>query len=90
MPIKSFSPDLIVFPFLNPEKDIDAERVRKILRKVHVIVVGPGLGKEHHCLNGAFSILKLAKEFSIPLVIDGVRLIMTAKLDIRTLSRPSY
>ncbi|XP_041984328.1 ATP-dependent (S)-NAD(P)H-hydrate dehydratase-like [Aricia agestis] len=62
--IKSYSPDLIVIP--NKLTDI-----RSILSKVHVVVLGPGLGREPENLQLAYDTIQISRDLKKPLVIDA-------------------
>ncbi|EDW95365.1 ATP-dependent (S)-NAD(P)H-hydrate dehydratase [Drosophila yakuba] len=67
--IKSYSPDLIVHPVLDC---VDAvERITPWLERLHVIVIGPGLGREPSILKTASNILKLCMDTKKPVVIDA-------------------
>lgn len=68
-PIKSYSPDLIVHPLLN---NLDAvEEVAKWLSRLHVIVIGPGLGSCPTVLNNVKEILKHQEMANKFLVVDA-------------------
>ncbi|XP_017127602.1 ATP-dependent (S)-NAD(P)H-hydrate dehydratase isoform X1 [Drosophila elegans] len=67
--IKSYSPDLIVHPVLD---SIDAvEKITPWLERLHVVVIGPGLGREPSILKTASNILKLCLNVKKPVVIDA-------------------
>ena len=81
--IKSYSPDLMVLPYL-PEEDENATeerqcvRVEKVLtqiqpwlRRLSCLVVGPGLGDDPLVQATALSLIKEARALNLPLVIDG-------------------
>lgn len=70
MAIKSYSPDLIVYPVLSR---MDDGTVAFVLSKAHVLIVGPGLGRSGHILAAARTILARAQSLGITCVIDGVR-----------------
>ncbi|KAF2893859.1 hypothetical protein ILUMI_12315 [Ignelater luminosus] len=79
--IKSYSPELIVHPLLD-----DHDAVKKIepwLERLHVILIGPGLGREPSTLNVVTEIINLCRAASKPLVIDADGLYLIAQnLDI--------
>eukprot|EP00099_Drosophila_melanogaster_P021791 NP_649090.1 uncharacterized protein Dmel_CG10424 [Drosophila melanogaster] len=67
--IKSYSPDLIVHPVLDC---VDAvERIAPWLERLHVVVIGPGLGREPGILKTASNVLKLCMDTKKPVVIDA-------------------
>lgn len=66
--IKSYSPDLIVYPFLNYKT---ASKISSLLQKMDVIVIGPGLGREDETMTLVYDIIKTCKELQKPLVIDA-------------------
>uniref|UniRef100_A0A060THH9 ATP-dependent (S)-NAD(P)H-hydrate dehydratase n=1 Tax=Blastobotrys adeninivorans TaxID=409370 RepID=A0A060THH9_BLAAD len=77
--IKSYSPNLMVHPYLHStaslpesvsEKQI-MDRVASILDRVHVIVVGPGLGRDSLMQKLAANIIEAAKQREMPIVIDA-------------------
>ncbi|XP_016984473.2 ATP-dependent (S)-NAD(P)H-hydrate dehydratase [Drosophila rhopaloa] len=67
--IKSYSPDLIVHPVLDSEDAV--EKITPWLDRLHVIVIGPGLGREPSILKTASNILKLCLSVQKPVVIDA-------------------
>ncbi|KAI5999293.1 Ribokinase-like protein [Pisolithus orientalis] len=71
--IKSYSPDLIVHPIL--KEDAPQDRVKKeldsLLSRLHVLVVGPGLGREDYMQNYAKMALRLARTKAMFLVLDA-------------------
>ncbi|KNC78677.1 YjeF [Sphaeroforma arctica JP610] len=76
--IKSYSPELIVHPYLlelsRPDKSKQesvTSEIRKWLDKFDVLVVGPGLGRNdflHDCVD---VILTDARERDIPIIVDA-------------------
>lgn len=77
--IKSYSPDLMVHPYLYNSKTIPSNKsyeevmdsVRGILDRVHVIVVGPGLGRDVAMQELAARIIGEAKKRDMPIVLDA-------------------
>lgn len=67
--IKSYSPELIVHPVLDSSTAV--EEVEKWLPRLHVLVVGPGLGRDSLLLSNARGILESSKARDIPVVIDA-------------------
>ncbi|EEB08512.1 hypothetical protein SJAG_03669 [Schizosaccharomyces japonicus yFS275] len=77
--IKSYSPDLIVHPFLlekataGPQDNIDKilDLVKPIMKRLHVIVIGPGLGRDEWMLATMERIITYARQQNMPMVIDA-------------------
>ncbi|KAM6497114.1 ATP-dependent (S)-NAD(P)H-hydrate dehydratase [Amanita muscaria] len=71
--IKSYSPDLIVHPILredlSPEK-VETELV-SLFNRLHVLVIGPGLGREPYMQAYAKTALLLARKHGLYLVLDA-------------------
>ncbi|KIJ20970.1 hypothetical protein PAXINDRAFT_160400 [Paxillus involutus ATCC 200175] len=71
--IKSYSPDLIVHPILR--EDAPKDRIKKeldsILSRLHVLVLGPGLGREEYMQTYAKMALSLARSKAMFLVLDA-------------------
>uniref|UniRef100_A0A6M2DQC9 ATP-dependent (S)-NAD(P)H-hydrate dehydratase n=1 Tax=Xenopsylla cheopis TaxID=163159 RepID=A0A6M2DQC9_XENCH len=67
--IKSYSPELIVHPLLNsPEAVSD---ITNWLTRLHVLIVGPGLGLNEKTFNVVTEIVKECRKLNLPLVIDA-------------------
>jgi len=81
------SPELIVFPVLPSTKDLPEtslstsrrdkitqaiKEVDQVLQRLHVLVIGPGLGRDDLVLETTKELIVSAKSLSIPLIIDGV------------------
>ena len=77
--IKSYSPNLIVHPYLyesqNVPKGIEipdiVSKVTGVLDRVHVVVIGPGLGRDSLMLNTVAVIITEARNRDLPIVIDA-------------------
>lgn len=80
--IKSYSPEAIVHPVLkqknslNKQSEEDAEKqivekVSKWFQSIHVLIVGPGLGRDEFVMKCAKQIIIQAKSKNIPVIIDG-------------------
>ncbi|KAB5591629.1 ATP-dependent (S)-NAD(P)H-hydrate dehydratase [Ceratobasidium theobromae] len=71
--IKTYSPDLIVHPILNEKDTPDSikSKLESIVSRLHVLVIGPGLGREEHMQNAAKVALQMAKEKGMYVVIDA-------------------
>ncbi|XP_077984226.1 ATP-dependent (S)-NAD(P)H-hydrate dehydratase-like [Glandiceps talaboti] len=67
--IKSYSPELIVHPFLDRKTAI--EDISSWLYKFHSVVIGPGLGRDSVILQNVKAIINKCRELDIPLVIDA-------------------
>lgn len=63
MPIKTYSPELIVYPNLN--------YLSSTLTRLSSLVIGPGLGRDEATLKQVSEIIALARKENIPLVLDG-------------------
>lgn len=74
--IKSYSPDLIVYPFLSSNT---ASKLNFILSKMDVIVIGPGLGREDDTVKLTHEIIQTCKSLNKPLVIDADGLYAVSK-----------
>jgi ATP-dependent NAD(P)H-hydrate dehydratase len=78
--IKTYSPNLMVHPYMrqssHADSDADAESLSKqivdMLDRLHVVVIGPGLGRDKLMQAMAACVIKAAREKNIPLVIDAV------------------
>lgn len=84
--IKSYSPNLMVHPYLydsdsakqhlatygtETDKNAVLEKVMSVIDRVHVVVVGPGLGRDKLMLETAAQIIEEVKKRKMPLVIDA-------------------
>lgn len=69
LPIKSYSPELIVHPLLDCDNAI--EQIEPWLSRLHVLVIGPGLGREPKILYTVSEIILLCKKTHKPIVIDA-------------------
>lgn len=70
MPLKSYSPELIVFPILEPATDV--QQFEAVLDRATAVVIGPGLGRDASTIRVAKQIFDLARQRNLPVVIDGV------------------
>ncbi|OZJ04020.1 hypothetical protein BZG36_03760 [Bifiguratus adelaidae] len=81
--IKSYSPDLIVHPYMHKspksyQKDQNVPSVSEIVdtisqtfSRLHVLVVGPGLSRDKLMLDTATGIIQKAKEQDMAIVLDA-------------------
>ncbi|CAG9559693.1 unnamed protein product [Danaus chrysippus] len=67
--IKSYSPELIVHPLLDQPNAID--KITPWLERLHVLVIGPGLGREIDTFTVVSQLIKLIGVKQIPLIIDA-------------------
>lgn len=79
--IKSYSPDIIVHPILREDKPTSTvkEELTALLNRLHVLVVGPGLGRENYMQEYARLAIDLAKSQGMYLVLDADALWMVQK-----------
>lgn len=68
-PIKSYSPELMVVPYLDIE--MPEEEEQNWLTKLHSAVIGPGLGKHIDVMNKIQSLIPKLRSANIPLVFDA-------------------
>ena len=75
--IKSYAPDLIVHPILHQpsSEPLSPDQVKSelssLLSRLHVLVIGPGLGREDYMISHAKTALGLAKENGMYVVLDA-------------------
>ena len=67
--IKSYSPELIVHPLLDAEDAVD--QIRPWLERLHVLLVGPGLGREEKTFAVIRNVIGIARDDGKPLVVDA-------------------
>ncbi|KAG9309023.1 carbohydrate kinase-domain-containing protein [Chiua virens] len=79
--IKSYSPDLIVHPILCDDAPQDKVRqeLDSILARLHVLVLGPGLGRETYMQHYARTALVLARARAMFVVLDADALWMVGQ-----------
>jgi ATP-dependent NAD(P)H-hydrate dehydratase len=75
--IKSYSPDLIVYPNLDSMNAI--EEITSLLPKFHSVVIGPGLGRDDRILATVGQIIDKVKELDLPMVLDADALYFVSK-----------
>eukprot|EP00514_Thraustochytrium_sp_LLF1b_P001622 CAMPEP_0184514504 /NCGR_PEP_ID=MMETSP0198_2-20121128/4002_1 /TAXON_ID=1112570 /ORGANISM="Thraustochytrium sp., Strain LLF1b" /LENGTH=318 /DNA_ID=CAMNT_0026904705 /DNA_START=924 /DNA_END=1880 /DNA_ORIENTATION=- len=76
VPIKAYSPELIVLPGLS---EANRQSAIDLLPKAHALVVGPGLGRDPSVFAHAKELIERAKEQDIPIVLDGDALFMVSQ-----------
>jgi ATP-dependent NAD(P)H-hydrate dehydratase len=69
--IKSYSPDLIVHPILIKNDTEAASNIGSILDRIHVLVVGPGLGRERYMQDYANLAVRLARIREMYILLDA-------------------
>ncbi|KAL0491210.1 ATP-dependent (S)-NAD(P)H-hydrate dehydratase [Acrasis kona] len=87
--IKTYTPEIIVLPMLS-EDDLKNDEEKSIMKefdtmlgRLHVLVIGPGLGRNKTLLSLVEKMIKAAREKNVPLVIDGDGLFLVSQnLDI--------
>lgn len=67
--IKSYSPELIVHPLLDEPNAI--ESISPWLDRLHVILIGPGLGRDTKVFEVVEELINVIKKKQLPLVIDA-------------------
>ncbi|KAG7399670.1 hypothetical protein PHYBOEH_008313 [Phytophthora boehmeriae] len=85
IPIKSYSPELIVHPLLRSDASLEgfdenkrakalkeaADKIAQVLPRLDALVVGPGLGRDASVQEITRQVIARAKEANLPLVLDG-------------------
>ncbi|KAL1957987.1 hypothetical protein VTO42DRAFT_5199 [Malbranchea cinnamomea] len=84
--IKSYSPNLMVHPLLKSSQSINtshpfnprehAEPIIAMLKRLHALVIGPGLGRDSITQKIVMEIIKEARSRSIPMVLDADALLL--------------
>lgn len=77
--IKTYSPDLIVFPQMRQAhhakqeetSEAIAETIYPLFDRMHAVIIGPGLGREELMQDTAALLIKKIREKDIPLVVDA-------------------
>ncbi|TMW40228.1 hypothetical protein DOY81_014692 [Sarcophaga bullata] len=67
--IKSYSPERIVHPLLDAENAV--ELIATWLERLHVIIIGPGLGRCPNIQKTVIELIKVCLQIEKPLVIDA-------------------
>jgi len=74
IPIKSYSPDLIVHPYFQENTMISQAVVDKFtswLPRLTSLVVGPGLGQDAFMTSATIPVIHAARAANLPIIIDG-------------------
>ncbi|XP_017884293.1 ATP-dependent (S)-NAD(P)H-hydrate dehydratase isoform X1 [Ceratina calcarata] len=69
IPLKSYSPEPIVHPVLDQYDAI--KQIRPWLDRLHVIIIGPGLGRDDKIFKTIVELITICREMKKPLVIDA-------------------
>lgn len=69
--IKTYSPNLMVHPYLDEGATQLSPKVEPLLNRVHVVLIGPGLGRDPRVFEQVKQIMRLTKDRRLPLVIDA-------------------
>ncbi|KAK1827193.1 H-hydrate dehydratase [Podospora conica] len=85
--IKTYSPNLMVHPLMRssspdaPDQDPApiADRIIDLLPRLHVLVIGPGLGRDPLLQATCARVIRAARERGMPLVIDADALLLVAR-----------
>lgn len=74
--IKSYSPELIVFPVIGldgqVQNEIDQETIVSVIRRSDMLVIGPGLSRHDTMMKAAAMAFSEAKSRMVPIILDGV------------------
>ncbi|KAH8582597.1 family of nucleotide binding [Cryptosporidium sp. chipmunk genotype I] len=87
IPIKTYSPELIVHPLFPPYEELSKEEacnksidsIRPWLGKMDVIVIGCGLGREKETAFITAELIKICRCLSIPIIVDADGLYIVAQ-----------
>ncbi|XP_020283645.1 ATP-dependent (S)-NAD(P)H-hydrate dehydratase isoform X2 [Pseudomyrmex gracilis] len=77
IPIKSFSPEPIVHPVLDQYDAI--KHIRPWLDRLHVILIGPGLGRDEKIFETIIELISICREMRKPLIIDADALFLVCQ-----------
>ncbi|KAF2146832.1 uncharacterized protein K452DRAFT_348505 [Aplosporella prunicola CBS 121167] len=77
--IKTYSPNLMVHPYMRQAKNLGsnesaesvAEEVIGMLSRLHVIVIGPGLGRDSLMQDTCARVIQEARKKNLPFVLDA-------------------
>uniref|UniRef100_M4B3L4 ATP-dependent (S)-NAD(P)H-hydrate dehydratase n=1 Tax=Hyaloperonospora arabidopsidis (strain Emoy2) TaxID=559515 RepID=M4B3L4_HYAAE len=93
IPIKCYSPELIVHPLLRSDASLTGveksrrfgvlfeavERIAQVLPRLDVLVIGPGLGRDASVQEITRQIIGKAQEANLPLILDGDALYLVSQ-----------
>lgn len=70
--IKTYSPDLIVHTLFNPSEDVPSiDELEGLMKRLHVLVIGPGLGRDDYMQSAGKRALEVAKKLGLWVVLDA-------------------
>jgi len=77
--IKTYSPNLMVHPYMRQSKNMsESESIESVssevvgmLSRLHVIIIGPGLGRDKAMQDTCASVIQEARKQNIPFVLDA-------------------
>lgn len=67
--LKAYSPELIVHPILDVPNAL--EQIEQWLPRLHVIVIGPGMGRAENVLQLVIQLIQKCRSMNLPLIIDA-------------------
>lgn len=67
--IKSYSPELIVYPVLDSPSSL--EQIMMHMPKLHSLVIGPGLGRSEALFSTIGGVINKGRELDIPMILDA-------------------
>lgn len=87
MVIKTYSPNLMVHPYMRQTKNLSADesvdtaskQVIDMLERLHVLVIGPGLGRDEAMQETCARVIEAAKKKNIPFVLDADGLMLATQ-----------
>ena len=74
--IKSYSPELIVSPVLDDESF--KIEFGGLLPKLHSVIIGPGLGRKKEQFQAAAEVIRMARQYDLPITIDADAVLLVA------------
>ncbi|XP_015437822.1 PREDICTED: ATP-dependent (S)-NAD(P)H-hydrate dehydratase [Dufourea novaeangliae] len=77
IPLKSFSPEPIVHPVLDQYDAI--KQIRPWLDRLHVIIIGPGLGRDDKIFKIIVELISICRDMKKPLIIDADGLFLVSQ-----------
>jgi ATP-dependent NAD(P)H-hydrate dehydratase len=70
--IKSYSPELIVHSSFQSDQETLSQTILDQICRLDMLVIGPGLGRNVKTITAVMSIISIAREHKMPLIIDAV------------------
>lgn len=78
IPIKSYSPELIVHPVLDDAND-PIKLIEPWLERLHVVIIGPGLGRDPIVFSTIRRLIDVCRNLKKPLVLDADALFLISQ-----------